>query len=121
MAKDGNEEVTLGLGAWWMDKSQAEADMAVEKSREYGSIDLKIMGHAMVEMLGSQGRLGEELPEEFGIEMAIAFYVLGKISRIVAAFNEGRLPNIDSWDDISVYARMAQRVRVTGAWPGDAA
>lgn len=115
MPKDGNEGIQP-LGEWWMDRAAAEAEACVEKSKEYGSIDLKIMGHAMTEMLGQEGK--EDLPEGFGVEMAIGFYVLGKISRIVAAFNEGRVPNIDSWDDISVYARMAQRVRATGAWPG---
>jgi hypothetical protein len=105
------------LAQWWRDTAEAEIDMVVDKAIEYGATDLRDIGRAIAEMSH------RELPDDThgnmaAAEIGIVFYVLGKVSRLVAAVKEGRSPSVDTWLDIGVYARMAQRVHQTGAWPG---
>lgn len=98
------------LRNWWLAQADGEIAAMVPKAVEYSAVDLEIMGAAM-EAMGAAG-------EGDGVEAAIAFYALGKLSRIAGALAEGRTPNRDSWFDLGVYARMAQRVIEVGSWPG---
>ena len=107
--------MTKPLAEWWRLQAEAELDKTLPKVREYSAVDLEIMGAAMLAGPGVRIRR----PQGFGIEMAIAFYVLGKVSRAIGAYQEGRQPSDDTWFDIGVYARMAQRVREEGTWPGE--
>ena len=101
------------LREWWLRRAQEEITATVPKAVEYSATDLEIMGAAM-EQMGAA-------PAGRGVEAAIAFYALGKLSRIVGRLAEGAEPSDDSWFDLGVYARMAQRVREVGEWPGEAA
>lgn len=104
-----------GLTKWWLDQAEAEVDMVVEKAVSYGATDLRDLGYSILEMSGQQR---QQILEAEATEIGIVFYALGKLSRIVAAVKEGRTPSYDSWLDLGVYARMAQRVHQSGGWPG---
>ena len=101
------------LAGWWAGQAQAEIGMVVDKAIEYGATDLRDLGRQIYEMAGRP-----QPDDAVATEAGISFYLMGKVSRIAAAFREGRLPSSDTWLDIGVYARMAQRVRQIGAWPG---
>lgn len=104
--------MTRPLQRWWNETTKEELDSLMPKVVEYGSSDLKIMGEALL-MLNPDLQENTE-PEE----IAIAFYALGKIARIIGAYADGVQPSHDSWHDLAIYARMAQRVRDAGEWPG---
>ncbi len=103
----------LSLQEWWRNLTDTDIEATIPKVAEYTSSDLKIMGDTLREWMPG----GAEMPERWGVEMAIAFYLLGKIARAVAAYREGRVPSDDTIKDIRVYAVMMQRVRDVGGWP----
>lgn len=102
------------LRDWWSNKSQADIDAMVPKAIEYGGGDLTLMADGMA-LFAQMG--GGEVPRPVQREMAVAFYALGKIARIISALAEGRLPGEDSWYDLQIYAVMAQYERQIGPWP----
>lgn len=116
--------------AWYEAEQRADRELAMAKRAEYGSADLRIMASALREMLpdpelselrdafgnGEYGGMEQQDDEGYYIEAAIVFYVLGKVSRIVGALSEGRVPSLDSWHDITVYSMMARRTRNSGGW-----
>lgn len=112
--RDDEETPTELLTDWWIQKARQEADMVCEKAIAYGATDLRDLGRQILEMAGRPGTDDDGYATEIGI----TFYAQGKLARIVAAVKEGRQPNVDSWLDLGVYARMAQRVHETGGWPG---
>lgn len=97
------------LTEWWLAMAQYEVDRTVPKVVEYSSSDLVDIG---------RGVLGDGYSVEEYTEAGIAFYALGKVSRIMGAIRERRRPSDDSWFDLGVYARMAQRTREFGEFPG---
>lgn len=97
---------------WWRGVSDSDAAKTLPKAQEYGSADLRLMGAAMLELLPN----GEELPPRLGQEMAIAFYLLGKIARMIGAYAGGQEPSLDTLMDTRIYAMMLQRVRDKGEW-----
>jgi hypothetical protein len=108
------------LAAWWRNLADEEIAEVVVKATEYGATDLRDLGAQILEMAG-RGRGIQQLPcsyDQWATEIGIAFYAMGKLARIAAAIKEGRRPSYDSWHDLGVYARMAQRVHQVGAWPG---
>lgn len=106
------------LATWWRDTAEDEIAMVVDKAIEYGATDLRDIGRALLEMAGRTDEDGDEITDAYAAELGIAFYILGKVSRVIAAVKEGRRPSGDTWVDIGVYARMAQRVQQVGSWPG---
>lgn len=102
------------LADWWRRLTNDDIAATLPKVAEYTAADLQIMGDTMRQWMPG----GDTQPERWGIEMAIAFYLLGKIARAVAAYREGRVPSDDTLKDIRIYAVMMQRVRDTGGWPG---
>ena len=106
------------LAAWWQQQAMREVDGVVDKAIEYGAADLKVMGKAMESLIVGKGSMVEgEVPERVGIELAIAFYALGKVARLFGAYERGELPSDDCWADLGIYTRMAQHVREKGRWP----
>jgi len=105
--------MTKPLEQFWMDEAKRELDILLPKAREYGSSDLRIMGYALRDWLGL-----DKFSAHDGEEMAIAFYALGKVARLLSAYQDGRLPSRDTWEDLAIYARMAIRVREAHGWPG---
>lgn len=107
------------LADWWMRLSVEEVQRTVPKSIEYGSADLKIMGEAMLQLVPQMRKSIEDNPGErvaAGQEMAIAFYVLGKVARLLGAYEQGRMPSEDTWFDLGIYPKMVRRIRETGTW-----
>lgn len=103
--------------SWWRTVTENDLAATLPKIGEYGAADLKIMGEAMVSMHPNLQAMDERERGEVGIEMAIAFYLLGKVSRLFGAYQSGGRPSDDTWHDTSVYAMMGRRVRETGGWP----
>lgn len=105
------------LQEWWSAEAQRDADECLRKLIEYGSSDFDIMAHSM---LAVGGKIWEGVPDaermRVGREMAIAFYLQGKVARAFGAFEHGRMPSADTIDDIVRYGMMWKRVRQTGAW-----
>lgn len=104
--------MTDPLTDWWNQTTKDELKSLLPKATEYGSHDLEIIGQAL--LLLNPKLQGKTHPAEIGI----AFYALGKIARIIGAYADGHQPSDDSWHDLAIYARMAQRVRNAGDWPG---
>lgn len=103
------------LETWWEDTTDEEIRSMIPKVIEYGSNDLNIIGDIMLLMK-------PELRDKINpAELGIAFYALGKIARIMGAYADGIAPSDDSWHDLAIYARMAQRVRNADGWPGPVA
>jgi len=101
------------LTEWWHRLASRETRMVVRKAIEYGATDLRDIGRDIYEMAG------RAMPDDAtATETGIAFYIRGKIARAIAAIKEGRQPSPDTWHDVGIYARMAQRVQETGGWPG---
>lgn len=96
---------------------QFEQDMVdlKRKALEYGGADLLIMGKSM-ESLIPHGELDAQSRERSGIEMAIGFYLQGKVSRMFGAWNKGLEPSEDTLHDAETYCKMMRYVRRFGAW-----
>lgn len=101
------------LRTWWMGQSERDLAMLLPKVGEYSAYDLELIGRVTADTLGWGGPRDAATLTEIGI----AFYLLGKIGRIMGAIREGNLPSRDSWLDSHVYAKMALRTRDAGGWP----
>lgn len=99
------------LGAWWAEVSADDVEPAIIKGKEYGSLDLIVIGRTMREMIGIAPDVVSDA------EVGIIFYQLGKVARAVSAIHSGRRPSDDTWHDIVVYGMMVRRIRETGQWP----
>lgn len=105
------------LQKWAADQIQGDLDSVRRQITEYGSIDLDLMGIAMVELAPPtidivSGPGGSQV----GIENALIFYLLGKISRCISAIAAGQRPSSDSYKDLRVYSFMLAHVREFGHW-----
>ncbi|WP_461372016.1 succino-amino-deoxyadenylate synthase PurZ, partial [Candidatus Darwinibacter acetoxidans] len=100
------------LRNWWMQQAAEEADSLIPKSVEYGAHDLEEMGRAVSWI--SKRDMTKAEQAEFGIY----WYALGKMARWGSAIEQGRQVSDDTLLDLGIYARMAQRVREAGGWPG---
>jgi hypothetical protein len=100
-----------GLANWWLDETRNELDSVIPKALEYGSADLKVIGFALSQMIGEPKGVTND-------ELGIAFYVLGKVARLVGGYADGRAPSDDTWHDIAIYTKMAQYARFHGEWGG---
>lgn len=109
-ARNVVSEASGDLERWWLERAQDEIERTIPKAIEYSSTDLEDIGRALLP--------DTDLPGHLYTEAGVAFYALGKVSRVLGALKEGREPNEDSWFDLGVYARMAQRARSHGGWPG---
>ena len=99
------------LRKWWLEQTSKEVEAVVPKAIEYGSADLDIIGYALGKMVDKNAATTND-------ELGIAFYVLGKVARLIGAYTDGRTPSDDTWFDIAIYTKMAQRARAVGEWPG---
>lgn len=100
------------LARWWRSHAETEIDRTISKAVEYGATDLLDLGHDLARMAG------RTVTDQQAVEIGIMMYMRGKLARIVAAITEGREPSVDSFFDLTVYAKMAIRNRETGGWPG---
>jgi hypothetical protein len=98
--------------AWWRQLTEADIAATAPKATEYSSADLTIMGDALRQWHPTGAH-----DASAGEEMAVVFYLLGKIARAIGAYREGHLPSDDTLDDIRIYAVMLTRIRQKGTWP----
>lgn len=105
------------LADWWEERAQVEIGATVPKSVEYGAYDLELAGRVLADMIGWDEDVTPRT-EALHVELGVYFYLLGKVGRLTSAFRDSRLPSDDTWFDAGVYARMAQRARSHGGWPG---
>jgi hypothetical protein len=99
------------LANWWLAETKFELDSVLPKAIEYGSADLKVIGFALSQMIGEPKGVTND-------ELGIAFYVLGKVARLIGGYADGRSPSSDTWHDIAIYTKMAQYARENGGWGG---
>ena len=105
------------LEQWWQSVTRNDLEATLPKVAEYGSADLEVMGAAMIRLHPNHDAMDEGERKQVGLEMAIAFYLLGKVSRLYGAYQSGGQPSDDTWLDASVYSMMGRRVRNSGGWP----
>ena len=111
---DMHPDLEQELTAWWHDLATVEIDRTVPKAVEYGSGDLVEVGRTLARVAGRKvGSVAD------AAELGIFFYLVGKMARWADAVESGRRVSDDTLFDIGVYVRMAQRVRVSGGWPGE--
>lgn len=105
------------ITAWWLKVAKDDSARTVPKAVEYGAADFDLMGQFMVALIGDKlnGATDDE-KMRMGREMAIAFYLVGKLGRAVGAYARGIHPSDDTLFDTRIYAMMWQRVRETGTW-----
>lgn len=82
------------------------------KAVQYGANSMKELGY---DLGGLQQR---DVSAEEAQELACYFYIRGKMGRWKDAIMRGERPSDDTILDIGVYARMVQRIRDAGGWPG---
>lgn len=98
------------LQRWWMETASAEAAATIPKAVQYGSSSLTSVGEMLLAIAPDlRGVVSEQ-------ELAITFYVFGKMARVLAALERGERPAADHWDDIGIYTKMLRYVRENGSW-----
>jgi hypothetical protein len=102
------ERLFIDISEIWMELARAEIERVLPKAMEYGSTDLEVLGRGLRALAPRT-----IVPDQ---ELAIVFYVWGKVSRIMGAVADGRAPSDDAWHDLGVYARMVQIIRKRGGW-----
>jgi hypothetical protein len=100
------------LRRWWLDLAEVEVERTVPKAIEYSSTDLVDIGRDLARCMG------REIDDEEAAELGVYFYLRGKLARWTGAITNGERISDDTLFDIGVYVRMAQRIRLTGEWPG---
>lgn len=111
------EEGCVCLEPWWLETVRDDLRRALPKIEEYGgagegSADLRVMGDALAELCGMR-----DADDAVKQELACWFYALGKISRLISDYRQGKPGKPDSWHDLTVYSMMARRLQDTGRWP----
>lgn len=101
------------LEQWWRATGENDLQMLIPKAATYSAHDIRLTGHVIADMV-----LSEQVSDAFASELACAVYLMSKVTRLLGAYKEGRLPTEDSITDARVYATMIARIRATGAWPG---
>jgi hypothetical protein len=105
------------LEAWWRVQAEREIEQTIAKSASYGGDNLLMMGDVLLALLPTQ-TISNLIEQGVNAdELAIATYVLTKITRIFGAYKAGVRPSDDSWFDLHVYAAMGIRAREKGGWP----
>lgn len=116
--EQAQEQDRLGeLVTWWVRTAERDARTTLPKAVEYGSQDLAMMG-AMLVAGGASQWAGADAGDRdrAGMEMAVLFYLHGKIARAISAMQAGRWGSDDTLFDITVYSVMLRRIRETGSW-----
>lgn len=91
------------VSGWWNRTQTEDLEMYLLKNEVYGNADLRIIGFALKECDIRNAHV-DTLPEEIGI----AFYALGKVARILSAYDAGEIASEDSWKDLAIYATMGR-------------
>lgn len=114
MAEFAPGEMPNDLEPWWRRLTETDIEKTAPKTAEYGSHDLEIMGRTMVAAYPMPE--GADL-DRIGQEIAVAFYLLGKVGRLFSAWQNGKEPSSDTIFDLRIYSTMLARIREFGGWP----
>jgi hypothetical protein len=65
--------------------------------------------------------MGKMMPQidhdhQLKLQAAVAFYLLGKVARVMGALKDGRSPTSDTWYDAHIYSMMGLRIQEVGYW-----
>lgn len=114
---DDEAQAIAAIQSWWMAKAGDDSAACLAKLREYGSADFDVMAQSMIAIGGDNwSAASDEDKARIGREMAILFYLQGKIARAFGALQKGRVPSEDTINDTIRYGMMWARVRETGRW-----
>lgn len=105
------------IADWWRALTEEDIKATLPKALEYGASDLDLMGQGVRMLQGDVwegGDAGER--RAVGQELAVLFYLQGKIARALSAAGSGQRCSDDTIKDIRIYAVMLQKVRETGSW-----
>lgn len=102
------------MRSWAMSRVADDFDSVKRQIIEYAAIDLEMMGMGLLEQSGIEVK--DEDRDRAGIEMALIFYLQGKIARCVSSISAGRLPDDDTYKDMRVYSLMLAHAREFGHW-----
>ena len=102
------------MQAWAAAQAIADLESVKRQIIEYAAIDLEMMGMGLLEQSGIEVK--DEDRDRAGIEMALIFYLQGKIARCVSSISAGRLPDDDTYKDMRVYSLMLAHAREFGHW-----
>lgn len=96
--------------ARWAVLAEGDARGYQEKAREYGHVDLDVVGNALLQSIGADKFAHLDPAESAWVarEIGIAFYLLGKVARMCGAYADGRIPSNDTWHDTTVYSMMGR-------------
>jgi hypothetical protein len=102
---------------WWRAMTEHEIKLTAPKMASYGSRgeDLLAIGRSMAQ-IGKMVTPAGITDDQFHGELGIHFYTTGKVARFAEAFRNGELPSFDSYFDIGVYTKMAEKFRLSGYW-----
>ena len=105
------------LFQWWMDTAYTDLARTAPKTEEYsggggGSADLRVMGDALAELCGMR-----DGPEAVKEELACWLYLLGKTSRLISDYKQGKPGKSDTLFDATIYTMMMRRLQAAGRWP----
>lgn len=105
------------IADWWRMLTEEDIKATLPKATEYGASDLDLMGQGVRMLQGDVwdgGDAGEA--RAVGQELAVLFYLQGKIARALSAASQGQRCSVDTITDIRVYAVMLAKIRETGSW-----
>lgn len=88
----------------------------VDKAGEYGHVDLDLLGAGTMAVIDPDGTrfaavmegLNDQERARVVRELGIAFYLHGKIARMLGAYADGRIPSDDTWTDTTIYSMMGR-------------
>lgn len=107
------EDPAEELRHWWLTLAESDLEMLIPKAISYSAHDLRLTGHVLADLF----RIAP-VDDAFAAELACGVYLMSKVTRVLGAYREGRLPELDSITDSRVYATMMARIRSSGGWPG---
>jgi hypothetical protein len=104
---------------WWVKTAAGDIESSVEKVREYGGLDLLMLGQALYRWAYCPCKNWSKEPTDaFLQELGVYFYIQGKLGRSFSALAAGRMPSDDTVLDLDYYPTMIRRIRTKGSWPG---
>ena len=111
------DKATRDAFKWWVRTAALDFHESAGKIHEYGGVgegsaDLRVMGFNQAELL-----VWREASEATRQEVAVWFYLQGKIARLISDYQQQKPGKSDTWFDITVYSMMARRLQAVGRWP----
>lgn len=111
------KRITIEPSRWesfvdaWHALNRAKLATFTERAGEYGALDLTLMGDTLERVMFQRapGSAGSEA-------LACLFYLHGKMSRVISAWQAGHAPSHDTLLDLAAYADMLVLAE-EGRWP----